>query len=363
MTEKFEELYKFLEDEDFADDNIDFEPVNLEVEEEMMIQILKDIVDTSWGRDTLDRGAIERWLDNFTGTAFDVNYERKLALILAIHVVYYNENDICYLVKIAYRKLLHEIMTKQGESIDSAAESIVFYPLGSISESGPFLSYYFRKENNLSIDFFINTMDSVLNIPQVKNIVFLDDVSISGGQVSWYMKKMKKQEILWEKLSKNKNFYALFLVSTLKAQQKLEQEGIQLCTPILMDERSQCFKEESAIYKIFEASIRNTIRMQSKYMAQLYGYKLLLEQYRYNGEIQRLLDEKRTPEYIKNKIKKDALGYDDSQVLIAFEYNTPNNCLPIIWAENDIWRPLFKRYDKLYSAQVIGGIKNETVYI
>ena len=192
MAEKNEELYRYLEIVELSDESIDFEPVNLEIEEEMMIQILKDMVDTSWGRNTLNRESIGRWLDNFKGFAFDIGYERKLALILAMHIVYYNENDICYLVKIAYRKLLHEIMEKQGGNIDSAAESIAFYPLGSVSESGPFLSYYFRKENNLSIDFFVNSIDSVLNIPHVKNIVLLDDVSISGGQASWYMKKIKK---------------------------------------------------------------------------------------------------------------------------------------------------------------------------
>ena len=70
------------------------------------------------------------------------------------------------------------------------------------------------------------------------------------------------------------------------------------------------------------------------------------------------------PDYnIKEKIKKDALGYNDSEMLIAFEYNTPNNCLPIIWVESNDWIPLFKRNDKLYTLQVVGGIKDESIYI
>lgn len=48
---------------------------------------------------------------------------------------------------------------------------------------------------------------------------------------------------------------------------------------------------------------------------------------------------------------KHPLGYDDSQLLIAFEYNTPNNTLPIIWSSTNnessnietIWHPIFER--------------------
>jgi len=44
------------------------------------------------------------------------------------------------------------------------------------------------------------------------------------------------------------------------------------------------------------------------------------------------------------------LGYDDSQSLIVFPHNTPNNTLPIIWAgnknEKEIgvpWNPIWER--------------------
>lgn len=358
-----EELCECLEKEEITGEKTDTSPVDFDIEEEVLIQILKDTVDTSWGRGTLDREKIYTWLDNFTGLVFDKEYERKLALILAVHIVYYNEDDICYLVKIAYRKLLHQIMTKERISIEKAAESIVFHPLGSVSESGPFLSYYFRKENNLPVESFLNSIENVVNSPNIKYIVFLDDVSISGGQVSWYLKQMARRETIWNKILQERTLYALFLISTIKAQKELEEKRVHLCTPILMDERSQCFKKESAIYKIFDKNIRDKLRVQSKDMAEKYGYKLLLKQYLYNGELQRLLDKKETVETIKNKLRRDALGYDDSELLTVFEYNTPNNSLPIIWAETGGWTPLFKRHDKLYTKQVVGGIKDDNIYI
>ena len=37
------------------------------------------------------------------------------------------------------------------------------------------------------------------------------------------------------------------------------------------------------------------------------------------------------------------LGYDDSQALIAFEYQTPNNSLPVLWSNAKRWMPIFER--------------------
>lgn len=357
-----QEICEKLENDFVWEEVVDVEPVDLAVEEEMLIQVLKDTVETSWGRNTLESKTVQEWLTNFKGEVFNAEYERKLALLLAIHMVYYNENDICYLVKVAYRKLIHEIVTKEGISVEEAAKSVAFYPLGSISESGPFLSYYFRKENNLPTDCFISSVNNIINSTEKKHIVFLDDVSISGGQISWFLKK-KEKELVWKTLLREKNIYALFLISTLKTKKSLQKDNIYLCAPILMDERSQCFKEESTIYKMFDNDIRDIIRLQSKHMSQVYGYKLLINQYKINGELHRLIKAGKALEEIKEKIKKDALGYDDSQALIAFEYNTPNNCLPIIWVESENWKPLFKRSDKLYTSKVVGGIKNDTIYI
>ena len=39
-------------------------------------------------------------------------------------------------------------------------------------------------------------------------------------------------------------------------------------------------------------------------------------------------------------------GYKDSQLLLGFTHNTPDNTLPIIWKEEN-WIPIFKRYSKI----------------
>jgi hypothetical protein len=40
------------------------------------------------------------------------------------------------------------------------------------------------------------------------------------------------------------------------------------------------------------------------------------------------------------------LGFGSGQYLIGFFYNTPDNCLPVLWAESSDWTPCFKRFDK-----------------
>jgi len=341
--------------------------IDLAFNEDFLIQTLNGMVDTSWGRDILDYETIIKWLNNFTGQIYSQPYERILALILAVHMVYYNENDICHLVKLAHRKLLHIIMEREGIELRDVAESIVFLPLGTVSESGPFLSYYYRKENCLPTEFFVSSLEDTARMERVKNIVLMDDVSISGGQVDWYIKRMKKKSPFYEQILKEKNLYALFLMATITAKEKLKQHDVSLCTPIMMDQRSRCFDEDSSIYKIFDKNIRDTVRRHSENIARYYGCKLLVRQYIRNGEFQRILnketDEDKITELVIQKVQNDALGYDNAQMLIAFEYNTPNNTLPIIWADDEQWSPLFKRYDKLYSRHVLGGMENENVYI
>ncbi|MGH8336284.1 MAG: histidine phosphatase family protein [Gammaproteobacteria bacterium] len=46
------------------------------------------------------------------------------------------------------------------------------------------------------------------------------------------------------------------------------------------------------------------------------------------------------------------MGYGDSQALIAFHYNTPNNSLPVIWASGRGWSPLLPRYESASARQL-----------
>jgi hypothetical protein len=43
-------------------------------------------------------------------------------------------------------------------------------------------------------------------------------------------------------------------------------------------------------------------------------------------------------------VTRNPLGWNDTQAAVVFEYNIPNNSLPILWAEGQDWHPLFPRF-------------------
>ena len=48
--------------------------------------------------------------------------------------------------------------------------------------------------------------------------------------------------------------------------------------------------------------------------------------------------------------EKHALGFEDSQLLLGFHHNIPDNTLPIMWFDGPDrvpWKPIFRRYPKL----------------
>ena len=47
-------------------------------------------------------------------------------------------------------------------------------------------------------------------------------------------------------------------------------------------------------------------------------------------------------------MKNYPLGFNDGAYLIGFEYNTPDNTLPIFWGTSNNWKPIFTRYEKIY---------------
>jgi hypothetical protein len=47
--------------------------------------------------------------------------------------------------------------------------------------------------------------------------------------------------------------------------------------------------------------------------------------------------------YGSKLLKNNPLGYNGSEVAIVFEANCPNNSLPILWSNENNWKPLFRR--------------------
>ncbi|KAA6322313.1 hypothetical protein EZS27_028130 [termite gut metagenome] len=95
-------------------------------------------------------------------------------------------------------------------------------------------------------------------------------------------------------------------------ERKINKLGIDAIVIIIdiLDDSDKCFSDSSRIF------VTPSEKRKVKHICQSKG-ELLEEKY--------------------------PLGYSDSQTIIAFPMNCPNNTLPIFWKETKNWVPIFKR--------------------
>jgi hypothetical protein len=182
-------------------------------EEELLKQIMLTI-DTVWFN-RLSKTEVEKWLRNFDGMVFSLDYERRLALYLLASFVYYNENEVRHLCRTLFNDFLHSMLVHDNSTrssnieiqLDSTVRTSAFCPLGKPGESGAFILYYFRQENQIPTKFI---SDPTKLPAYVKTIVFVDDVTISGTQAMKYLKNF---------VDKDKKIVLLTFISTNDAVQ------------------------------------------------------------------------------------------------------------------------------------------------
>ena len=120
----------------------------------------------------------------------------------------------------------------------------------------------------------------------------------------------------------NAKWYYLALVATRNGIERTKDEtGFEIICPQILDNEYRVFHDRSLIFP--EADLRKI----AKEVFEEYGRKLA-------G-------------------RNHALGYQNSQSLLGFHHNIPDNTLPVIWSEevwreSQRWQPLFKRIQKVY---------------
>lgn len=292
------------------------------LDEERLKRMIQDTSIIAWER-KIEMGDIESWLNNFDGSCLEnVKDERKIALWLLAHFTFYPLSDIRILCKELYQQYLHtKLLEIKGDIDENNIENTLkiilkdtlFLGLGNNSESGNNILYYFRQENRLLKSNFRFDLNKKFG-----NIVYIDDVTISGSQADTYIKSTN--------LKGEKQYFAT-LMATEEAINYIrgKNPNINVIAAMVLDEREKAFAKENHIFG--DKKISNLKECVKEFC-------------RYYGEqaIQGIEDMKAQP-----------LGYGDGQYLIGFEHNTPNNTLPIFWGTGNGWRPLFKRYSKIYS--------------
>lgn len=263
---------------------------------------------------------IDSWLGNFIGEVFPAETERRIALWLLCHFVYYNQNEVRYLCQTLLREYVHTSMADDLDDVNRVESRIseimldtTFLPLGGPSESGAFILYMFRQANKLDTSRFISS--SEIAETSSTRLVFIDDVTLSednDSQAYWYLKKLDFAE---------REPFLLTCVATPSAVDTLSRIGVKVITAVLLDSRNRFFHADSFLFKPFSSLLDS-----SKTLAEHYGLKA-------NGKI--------------------PLGYSNGQFGFGFFYNTPDNVLPIFWGQENGWKPIFTRYNKFYSGKGI----------
>jgi len=283
-------------------------------------RIIRNTSVVAWKKEISDL-QIDEWLENFKGDYFDnEENEKKLALWLLAHFSYYTYDDIRVLCKDIFNQYLHvKLRNSNGEPLNQEITEIIkntiFIGLGNDSESGNNILYYFRQENQLPKDNF--EIDSERTY---ENLVYIDDVTISGEQALTYIRARN---------IKAKNLYAALLIATEEAFNKLmaPDTKIKPVSMMILDERDRAFSDASYVFS--EKRIAE-IRLNAQEFCRFYGQRAVQGCGYMEGH---------------------SLGYSNGQYMIGFDYNTPDNTLPIFWGMGDGWRPLFKRYNKIYSGE------------
>lgn len=299
---------------------------------------------------------IDNWLTNF-----ETEEEKQEALFLLSQFMYFGSHNIRTLLRVLYRDsfrypIIRQIRQENGDTLDPLVieplfeqekKQTLFMGVGNPSESGVHLLYYFRQENELSKDRFVNTDDiivrgsssSVLRHKSIKRYVFIDDFCGSGSQATTDTNVNRCVSDI-RSLNKDAEIFYLMLFGTSKGVKVVRDSGLYdyVNCVIELDENHKCFSSGSRIF-----SQPTTFDAKSiKSMCIKYGAPIMKEFFTHLG-----WDE---PNAIING-NINALGYGDCQLLIGFHHNVPDNSLPIIWYNETgtvKWIPIFKRYSKKY---------------
>ncbi len=310
---------------------------------EEKIRILNQFV---W-EDRVRGPTLADWLNQFSCDGDLEDDEQLQALFLLSHFLYFGQDELRCLVKSLYRDqirapMLRDIRYRNGDTTDwrvlrakfgKELGASRFLPIGNPAESGAHILYYFRQENGLSRSLFRSAHEVferqvtgrrvVLAIREqrVKNYVFIDDVRGSGSQVKSFCVDMV---CALKSLGSRARVYYFALFGTTHGLDAVRSLGVfdRVEAVFVLDES---FKTVDTNSRIFGGEQGPFDRDKIRATCEKYGLRLF---------------------------PKHPLGYRDGQLAIGFSYNTPNNSLPIFWAEREAgaasWRPAFRRYSKVY---------------
>ncbi|MBE4909201.1 hypothetical protein IMZ08_14130 [Bacillus luteolus] len=259
---------------------------------------------------------IERWGEDSKTKNFSLKLGRfvsqlgsnvtlgKVLLDLIKHYNYYSREHIDQILIAFYQFVVSELKLDESYTIYSRIEDD-----SKIDSSNSFLEE-FKILNDISNHFSydIEKLD-LIDFDQIKNVIFLDDIIGSGKTVERFF-NMNKEKLL------KVNCYIFCIELLIDGKEYLENY----------------FKENGFECEIFY----HNIHLKAFSDKHIFG-----EHYKINEELLR--------EFERGLWKRDSnniLGFENSQAIVSFFRNTPNNTLSSFWFKNNKWEGLFPRNDK-----------------
>jgi hypothetical protein len=317
---------------------------------EQLLKKLKVLNETTWDH-KVKLPNIEKWLSNFKDDNEQIN-----ALFLLSQFIYINDIQLRELLKRLYRDLFKypivqeirkqsngttdfSVITSKFQKIERATR---FIGIGNPSESGAHLLYVFRTENQIANNLFLDASqiadDTSLKDTSVKQYIFIDDFCGTGSQADKYLRPIVTKV---RSLDPTIKLSYLMLFATKVGRDNVIKSNLfdNVQAVVDLDDSFKCFHNDTRYYINDHPPFIDKDFTQN--FCEEYGKQLWTTIYNKMG----VKDPKLTL-----WVERDKLGYKDSQLLIGFPYNTPDNTLPIIWYNEGImpWSPIFKRHNKIY---------------
>jgi hypothetical protein len=266
------------------------------------------------------------WLENFDG-----DEELYYALKLADNIYFYTFQEINYLCETVFLRrcksyFFENFFPSSGVDFhrwfkDVISKHSIFIGLGSAEKSGKMILPIFNKACS---SFQFETMEefeflhTCRDLGHIRFVFIIDDFIGSGNQAVEYWKTEKEGKSYHSRFQEmpKTSFIYLSLVGMKDGKDLIERKTpLKVFIGDLLDDRFRCFSDSTIIFKDpYE-------REKAKRIMETKGLMLC---------------------------KHHPLGYENSQLAIAFHHNTPDNTLPVIWKKmsDNSWHPLFERKEK-----------------
>lgn len=261
---------------------------------------------------SIDAKAIRNWLEQFGSPQ-----EERLMFQLLSGVKYCGQDMIRSKVNEAFKIVTRNMHTIIRPGTRVRRDIIVSSLDESPAKSGLTYCRLFASENQISAELVltINSIDEKdLAARKIQRLVLVDDFSATGQTM---VEGLKKHMALLKRVnSVGIRIVVVTLVGFAKARERLERfisrnglsADVYLCDEL--GDEDKAFSEES---RVFPDPAERDI---AKHIVETKGITL----------------QKRQP-----------LGFRNTQALVVFSFNCPNNTVPILWSETKDWQPLFPR--------------------